>query len=197
MYRGKQQLRGNWINGFGHEYAERLIETERLCHKFNLLPPDSFDERNAIIRHVIGSIGDHFTIHSPFRCDFGCNIYIGNNFVSNYNLTILDEEEVSIGDNVFIGPNTSVFTVDHALLPEQRNHGIMRGRPVKIGDNVWIGGNVTILPGVTIGNGSVIGGGSVVTKDIPANMVAFGNPCKAVRIITDDDRVAEPHEQIK
>lgn len=195
MYRDKPQLRGKWINGFGQEYSSRLMETECLCHRLNSLCPDMTAERNGIIRRLLGSIGDRFTIHSPFRCDFGCNISIGDDFVSNYNLTILDEEKVSIGTNVFIGPNTSIFTIDHAMLPCQRNRGIMRGRPVSIGDNVWIGGDVTILPGVTIGDGAVIGAGSVVTHDIPPMTTAYGNPCRPVRKIDDGDHVAEATEQ--
>ena len=146
------------------------------------------------MRGLIGKIEEPFDIHSPFHCDFGTNITIGPNFVGNYNLTILDEAHVTIGSNVFIGPNVGIYTVIHALDHHQRNEGIMRSKPVTIGDNVWIGAGVTILPGVTIGERAVIGAGSVVTHDIPAGVLAFGNPCKVVRDITDSDTVSDIKE---
>ncbi len=135
--------------------------------------------------------GEPFVIHSPFHCDFGTNIRAGKNLICNYNVTILDEGEVTIGDNVFIGPNCSIYTIIHALNPQQRNGGIMRSAPVTIGSDVWLGGNVVVLPGVTIGDGSVIGAGSVVVKDIPSGVLAVGNPCKVVRPITAADDVEE------
>ena len=110
--------------------------------------------------------------------------------MGNFNLTILDEAPVTIGDHVFIGPNVGIYTVNHALLPDQRNAGLMRSLPVTIGSNVWIGGNVVITQGVAIGEGSVVGAGSVVTRDIPAGVVACGNPCRVLRPVTDADRVA-------
>ncbi len=128
------------------------------------------------------------------RCEQRCfelNIRAGKNLICNYNVTILDEGEVTIGDNVFIGPNCSIYTIIHALNPQQRNGGIMRSAPVTIGSDVWLGGNVVVLPGVTIGDGSVIGAGSVVVKDIPSGVLAVGNPCKVVRPITAADDVEE------
>lgn len=135
------------------------------------------------MREMIGSIGGRFVIHSPFRCDFGTNIHIGDNFIGNFNLAILDEAEVTIGNNVFIGPNCSLCTIVHALDAGQRNAGIMRALPITVGDDVWIAANVVVLPGVTIGRGAVIGAGSVVTKDVPAGVLAAGNPCRVIREI--------------
>ena len=142
-----------------------------------------------MISSLLGSVGDGVVIHSPFRCDLGFNIHIGRNFVGNFNLSILDEAEVRIGDNVFIGPNCSLITIIHAFEPEQRNAGVMAANPVTIGDNVWIAANVVVLPGVEIGDGAIIGAGSVVTKSIPANTLAAGNPCRVIREITEKDEV--------
>lgn len=181
--------KGLWVYGFGEEVRKMLLATETRCFELNALSPSREDERAAIIREILGEIGEPFTIHSPFRCDFGKHIRIGKNFVSNYNLTILDEATVTIGDNVFIGPNCGIYTINHALLPEQRNVGVMRALPVTIGNNVWIASNVVILPGVTIGEGAVIGAGSVVTKDIPPFTLAAGSPCTPIRRITEADRI--------
>lgn len=172
---------GEWMNGFSETIAAVLAECEERCFALNSLPPSRKDERREIIKELLGAVGDRFDIHSPFRCDLGFNIVIGENFFSNFNLTILDEAQVTIGDNVFIGPNVTICTITHALDAGQRNAGIMRAQPVTIGDNVWIAAGVTVLPGVTIGDRAVIGAGSVVTRSVPAGMLAVGNPCKVVR----------------
>ena len=122
-------------------------------------------------------------IEPNFYCDYGYNIEIGENFYSNHNLVILDPAKVIFGDNVFIGPNCGFYTASHPLEAEERNKGIEMAKPIKVGNNVWFGGNVTVLPGVTIGDNCVVGAGSVVVKDIPANSVAVGNPCKLIRTI--------------
>ena len=132
-------------------------------------------------RKIVGKIGKNFLIEQPFMCDYGYNIEIGDNFYSNHNLIILDAGKVKIGDNVFIAPNCGIYTAYHPIDIVQRNKGLEYASNVKIGNNVWIGGNVTILPGVTIGDNCTIGAGSVVTKDIPSNSIAYGNPCKVAR----------------
>ncbi len=124
------------MNGFTPGIGNALAETEEACFRLNALPPSARAEREEIIRGLFGSIGHRFTIHSPFHCDFGFNITAGENFVANFNLTVLDEAEVRIGNNVFIGPNCTLCTVIHALQPDDRNEGIMRAAPIALGDNV-------------------------------------------------------------
>lgn len=119
---------------------------------------------HSILKSLLRSSGNNIIINQPFRCDYGCNISVGENFMANFNLTILDEALVTIGNNVFIGPNVSIFTACHPIDPVERNKGVEWAEPVTIGNSVWIGGDTTILPGVTIGDNVTIGAGSVVTK---------------------------------
>lgn len=174
---------GEWINGFAPEIGKCLYECEELCFEFNSIPPSRKEQRLEILHRIFKSVGDNCVINPTFRCDFGVNIRIGDNFTGNFNLTILDEADVVIGDNVFIGPNTSLCTVIHSFKPEERNSGIMCAHPIFIGNNVWIAANVVILPGVTIGEGAVVGAGSVVTKDVPPMTIVAGNPARIIRKI--------------
>lgn len=155
-----------------------------LCAEYNSLAPSEMTERTALMKKILGSAKGDFLIEPSFYCDYGYNISIGKNFYANHNLVILDPAKVEIGDNVFIGPNCGFYTAEHPLNVIDRNSGLEYAKPIKVCDNVWIGGNVTILAGVTIGENSVIGAGSVVTKPIPANVVAFGNPCKVAKTIS-------------
>ena len=174
---------GQWINGFTEPISKALGRCEDLCFRLNSTLPSRTEERANLIREILGSIGKNFVLHSPFHCDFGFNIHIGDYFVGNFNLTILDEANVTIGNHVFIGPNTTICTITHASEAEKRNTGIMKANPVVISDNVWIASNVVILPGVTIGEGAVIGAGSVVTKDVAPMTIVAGNPAKPIRKI--------------
>lgn len=176
---------GAWMNGFTDDIARALSRCEELCFRLNALPPSRGEERKRIVKELFGHVGETFVLHSPFHCDFGTHIHAGEHLVANFNLTILDEAEVNIGHHVFIGPNVCLCTITHALGATARNAGIMRARPIRIGDNVWLAANVTVLPGVTIGDGAVIGAGSVVTKDIPPRVVAVGNPCRVIRPIEE------------
>lgn len=174
---------GSWFNGFSDAVGNELTRVADLLFDYNQVYRRSQKtEREQIIRQLFRKTGDHFVIHSPFHCDFG-NIEIGDHFLGNVNLVILDEATVRFGNRVFVGPNVAIYTIIHHPQTEPRNTGIMRALPVTIGNNVWIGGNTVILPGVTIGDGAVIGAGSVVTKDIPSGVLAFGNPCRVVREI--------------
>ncbi len=159
----------------------KLMNTRERLWKFNNLKPSDLDGQKAILRELLGGFGENFHFNQPFRCDYGENIYIGENFFANFNLTILDEAEVKMGDNVFIGPNVSIYTACHPLDAATRNTAVEWAEPVMIGNNVWIGGSATILPGVTIGDNVVIGAGSVVTKDVPSDVVVGGNPAKIIR----------------
>lgn len=159
-----------------------------ILFEYNNLSPFQEERKTEIITDFFGKTGQNFTIHPPFHCDYGYNIEIGDNFFANMNLVILDGAKVCIGNNVFIAPNAGIYTAGHPLDPERRNQGLEYAYPVTIGDNVWIGAQVAILPGVTIGNNAVIGAGSIVTKDIPDNALAVGNPCKVIRLITEDDK---------
>jgi acetyltransferase-like isoleucine patch superfamily enzyme len=173
-----------WMDGL----EEERIDCKMKTFEYNNISPDKRTERKELIRKIVGKIGEEFNIESPFQCDYGYNIEIGENFYSNHNLIILDVGKVRIGDNVQIAPNVSIYTAGHPVHPESRNSGYEYGIDITIGDNVWIGGSVTILPGVTIGDNAVIGAGSVVTKDIPADVIAAGNPCRVIRKITEEDR---------
>lgn len=170
---------------------ELIAERDRckeLYFEYNNLPPSHTEERNKLIKRILKKTGESFLIEQPFYCDYGYNIEIGENFYANMGLTILDAAKVTFGDNVFVAPHVGIYTAGHPLDAERRNEGLEYARPVTIGNNVWIGAQVCILPGVTIGNNTVIGGGSVVTRDIPADVVAVGNPCRVIRKITEEDK---------
>lgn len=167
-------------NGDEDLKSERA-QCKNLCHIYNNLMPDKTEDRNTIIKEIIGKTKNTFLIEQPFYCDYGYNIEIGENFYSNHNLVILDPAKVTFGDNVFIGPNCAFYTPEHPLDAETRSKGLEYAFPIKVGNNVWVGGNVTVLAGVSIGNNCVIGAGSVVTKDIPENSLAVGSPCKVIR----------------
>lgn len=168
---------------FDKEIVEDRLRAKDLLYKYNLLPPTRIEERKELLKSFLGKIGDNFIFEQPFHCDYGYNIEIGENFFANMNLVILDGAKVTIGDNVFIAPNVGIYTAGHPLDVKQRTAGLEYAYPVTIGNNVWIGGHVVILPGVTIGDNAVIGAGSVVTKDIPSDSVAVGNPCRVVKTI--------------
>ncbi|MCR5556027.1 MAG: sugar O-acetyltransferase [Butyrivibrio sp.] len=173
-----------WLDGL----SEDRLENKKKIYEYNNLPPERWNEKTKLIKGILGKTGEEINIEAPFHCDYGYNIEVGENFFANYNLIILDVARVRIGDNAQIAPNVAIYTAGHPIHPDSRNSGYEYGIDVTIGDNVWIGGNTCIMPGVTIGNNVVIGGGSVVTKDIPDNMIAVGNPCRVIREITEEDR---------
>lgn len=169
---------------------KQMRENARKLHEYNngdCWSDEGIKKQDALIRNILGKTGKKLMVTPPFRCDYGYNITVGENFYSNFNLVILDVAPVKIGDNVFIAPNVAIYTAGHPVHPKARNSMLEYGIPVEIGNNCWIGGNTVICPGVKIGNGVVIGAGSVVTKDIPDNVIAVGNPCRVLRNITDDD----------
>ena len=159
-----------------------------LCFEYNNLPPSKKEDRLSLIRKILGKTTGSFLIEQPFFCDYGYNIEIGENFYANMNCIILDEAKVVFGNNVFIAPGCGFYTAEHPLDVEQRNKGLEYAKPITIGNNVWIGAQCIILPGVTVGDNSVIGAGSVVTRDIPANVVAAGNPCRVLKNIEQNKK---------
>jgi len=165
------------------ELRDMRSRAAQLCHQLEMLSPAEEEARLALLKELLGHTGEHLTINHGFKCDYGSNITVGEHFYANYNLVVLDCAPVVFGENVFIAPNCGFYTAGHPLDAPTRNSGLEFAKPITVGDNVWFGGNVTVLPGVTIGSGSVIGAGSVVTHDIPANVVAVGNPCKVIRTI--------------
>ena len=173
-----------WMDGL----SEDRLEAKRKLYEYNHLPPEKWDMQTELLKDILGKTGKVIHIEAPFHCDYGYNIEVGENFFANYNLIILDVGKVVIGDNAQIAPNVAIYTAGHPIHPDSRNSGYEYGIGITIGDNVWIGGNSCIMPGVTIGNNVVIGGGSVVTKDIPDNVLAVGNPCRVIREITEADR---------
>ena len=175
----------SWMDGL----KEDRMACKKKLYTYNNLPPEQEAEREALLREILGKTCEgYLNIESPFHCDYGYNIEVGKEFFANYNFIVLDVGKVKIGDNFMCGPNVQISTAGHPLHPESRTSGYEYGIDITIGDNVWIGGNVLVCPGVTIGSNVVIGGGSVVTKDIPDNMLAYGNPCRVIREITEADR---------
>ncbi len=166
--------------------ADRL-KAKDLCFKYNTTLPSDEESLRKIIGELKIKTKENFFLTPPFYCDYGYNISVGENFYANHNLIILDGNRVSFGDNVFIAPSCTFSTAGHPLDKERRNKGLEYAHPITVGDDVWFGANVTVLPGVKIGSNVVIGAGSLVNKDIPDGSLAFGNPCKVVRKITEKD----------
>ena len=176
------------------ELLAQWHKAKDLIRSYNQIDSSNLEEKNAILTELLGGKGKNLWITAPFFVDYGNNIYFGNNCEVNMNCTFLDDNKIIIGDNVLIAPNVQIYTAFHPLnaidrFGEIKEDGTFefcktQTAPVTIGDNVWIGGGVIILPGVTIGDNVVIGAGSVVTKDIPSNFLAFGNPCKVIKSLS-------------
>lgn len=168
------------------ELRARYSRAVRWCEEFNAIDGTDYAAQYEHLKQMLGAVGKGAWIAKNFRCDCGRNIFIGNDFSGNYNLTILDIREVHIGNNVMIGPNTLITTVGHPLSPQKRRHYMAQAEPVTIGNDVWIGGNATILPGVSIGNNVVVAAGAVVTHDVPDNTLVAGVPARRIKDLTDD-----------
>ena len=182
MTEKEKMLSGMVYSAIDDQLLKELNEVKEIIHEYNALKPSQTLRRFQILKDLLGHVADdEIIVNQPFYCDYGKQIRVGKRFFANFNLTVLDEARVTIGDDCFIGPNVSIYTACHSTDPVERNTRREWAEPVTIGDNVWIGGSVTILPGVTIGSNVTIGAGSVVTRDIPDNVVAVGNPCKVIK----------------
>ena len=155
---------------------------------YNNTRPSEDEKRTAILKGILGDCGDHVFIENPVHMSYGTHVHLGEHFYANFNLVIVDDMDVYIGDRVMIGPNVTICTTGHPVYPLYREMVAHYSLPIHIGNNVWIGANSVVLPGVTIGDNTVIGAGSIVTRDIPANVVAVGNPCRVMRPISERDR---------
>lgn len=172
---------GEWFNFGAPEIASRKLNAAKLAQEFNAIPETEPDRQEAKARKIFGSAGKNLVVHSDLKFDNGKNIHVGDNFLANYNLTVLDVGKVTIGDNVWIGPNTDIYTVTHPIQGKDRRKHLSKVLPVTIGNDVWICGKVTICPGVTIGNNVVVAAGAVVTKNIPDNVMVAGVPAQIIK----------------
>lgn len=183
--RMKQGLR---YTDLGEGLEEERQRCKELIYDYNLTRPGEAEKRKALLRELLGDMGENIWIEPPVRMAYGKNVHIGDAFYANFNLVLVDDIDIYIGHHVMIAPNVTITATGHPVHPELRKNGTQFSIPVRIEDDVWIGANVVILPGVTIGKNSVIGAGSVVTKNIPENVVAVGNPCRVLREITERDK---------
>lgn len=196
----KRMLAGKIYNPVDDELHKLQLSCHKNCVLYNQTYDSQILRRKSLINKIFPNHKGSFYIQGGIYVDYGVFTYIGNNFYANYGLTILDTCKVTIGDDCYFGPNVSIYTALHPLRYQDRNIYFDKkinkytdkeyGKPITIGDNCWIAGSVTILPGVTIGSGSVIGAGSVVSKSIPANSLAYGNPIKVIRKITNEDKLS-------
>lgn len=204
MTEHEKMLAGKIYDPFTEGMPEERTNAHRLCKLYNDTTETDTEKRKEILDELLPGRGENVYLQGPIYFDFGTNIFMGKDSYANFNFTVLDEGKVTIGNSVFIGPNVSLLTAIHPLCYQDRNSfynertgnitNLEYTAPIEIGDNCWIAANVTICGGVTIGEGSVIGAGSVVTRDVPANSLAAGNPCRVIRAITDADRLSSHQE---
>ncbi|MFT2011318.1 sugar O-acetyltransferase [Pontibacter sp. 13R65] len=177
----QKMLDGELYIGNDPQLYEMRRHTRELLKQYNQIPFDDVPAKDALLRQLLGSFGEKIEIQAPFYCDYGNHIYAGENLYMNFNCVILDCAAVTIGDNVMMGPNVAIYTAYHPVIASERIKGPELASPITIGNNVWLGGNVVVCPGVTIGDNTTIGAGSVVTKSIPSNVFAAGNPCRIIK----------------
>lgn len=186
MTEKEKMVAGMLYSAVDKELIRELNEVKDLIQQYNNIRPTKLETRRQMLNQILGEVADGAAfINQPFYCDYGKHIKVGKRFFANFHFTVLDEAYVTIGDDCFIGPNVSIYTACHSTDPDERNSRKEWAEPVTIGDNVWIGGDVVILPGVTIGSGVTIGAGSVVTRDVPPNTIAAGNPCRVIKHLNE------------
>ncbi len=185
MMSEKEKMKiGQWYDANNDkELIDARVKAQDLCFELNQLKPSHERKRQEIIHQLLGYFPQDLVLLSPFTCDYGVNIHIGKNVFININNYFMDGADITIGDNVFIGPFCGFYTAKHPLDYKNRNKGLEKALPITIGNNVWIGANVSIMPGVNIGDGCVIAAGSVVTKNIAANSLIAGVPARVIKEI--------------
>ena len=179
---------GLLYNDFDEDLFQRRVAAKKLFKAYNKTDDDEIELRKEILHQLFKSIGKNVWIEPEFKCEFGKNITIEDDVYINFGCIILDCAEVTIGSHTLLGPNVGLYAANHSTDATERINGGCYGKPIHIGKNVWLGGDVKVVPGVTIGDSTIIGTGSIVTKDIPSNVIAVGNPCKVIREITDQDK---------
>lgn len=177
----EKMLKGELYNALDPELMSARKKTRILLKQFNASVGEDFEVTLNVLTKILGKKGNNSWIEPPFYCDYGNNIYLGNNVYFNFNCIILDPAEVHIGNNTIFGPNVQIYTATHPLESAERRKGLELAKPITIGSDVWVGGSAIINPGVKIGSRSIIGSGSVVTRDVPEGVIAVGNPCKVIR----------------
>ncbi len=178
---------GMWYDAnYDTQLLDMRMAAQDLCFELNSTKPSDTEKRNALLEKLFGYKAQALTVITPFMCDYGKNIRFGKNVFVNSNCFFMDGAEIIVGDNVFIGPFCGFYTATHPLDYHNRNKGLEKALPIKIGDNCWFGANVSVMPGITIGSGCVIAAGSVVTKDLPPDSMAAGVPAKVVKQIEND-----------
>lgn len=190
MTEREKMEQGAWYDpGADRELREARHRAADLAFAYNQTQPSDRDRQGELLRELFGHVGDHASVLAPLQVDYGYNVSLGNRSFINHGAYLMDCAPITIGNDVFIGPNLGAYTAQHPLVAEERNLGVERALPITIEDDCWLGGDVKIMPGVTIGRGCVIGAGSIVTRDVPAGHLAVGAPCRVVRAITDEDRI--------
>jgi len=181
MTEKEKMLRGELYQAWDPELSRERLQARKLTRLFNQTTEE--EDRASLLKELFGSTGKNIYLEPTFKCDYGYNIHVGENFFANFDCVFLDVCEIRIGENCLLGPGVHIYTATHPLDPTERSSGAEYGIPVTIGDHVWIGGRAIINPGVTIGNNVVIASGAVVTKDVPDNVVVGGNPAKIIKQI--------------
>lgn len=179
----EKMLEGELYNASDPQLTEMRFKARDLLMKYNRTSHRDAELRTELIYGLFAEVGPGFDIQAPFYCDYGTNIYAGKNLFINFNCVILDCAKVSLGDNVFLAPNVQIYTAHHPVIASERIKGPELASPITIKNNVWLGGGAIVCPGVTIGENTTIGAGSLVTRSIPPNMLAAGNPCRVLRSI--------------